>query len=213
MHPLAPRGLSASGSAENTFSNFRSVKCAFAWIGWNEQTKGFFAGPRSKWANKLCHKDQKVQTNCGGKVTNFTISEAVKEFQDFLNLQKFVKVMNGQWLSVLNRAKLEREFWRLKQAGGKKNYQCIIRQLIKKKSDTLSVWCLFFGLTAPQKRNIIMLFPIIQNCNIIWRLGISQIYGTDGKPLTAKEMCIIHCTGNENTKVGWERKNSSAEKS
>ena len=98
MHPLAPRGLSASGSAENTFSNFRSVKCAFAWIGWNEQTKRVFGQGRvqSKWANKLCHKDQKVQTHLDGKVTNFTISEAVKEFQDFVNLQKFVKVMNGQ---------------------------------------------------------------------------------------------------------------------
>ena len=34
-------GLNASASTENTFSNLRSVKCAFAWIGWNEQTKEF----------------------------------------------------------------------------------------------------------------------------------------------------------------------------
>ena len=31
-------GLNASASTENTFSNLRSVKCAFAWIGWNEQS-------------------------------------------------------------------------------------------------------------------------------------------------------------------------------
>ena len=68
MHPLAPRGLSASGSAENTFSNFRSVKCAFAWIGWNEQTKNIFLRKAAKWANKLCQKDQKVETHLGSKV-------------------------------------------------------------------------------------------------------------------------------------------------
>ena len=108
------------------------------WLEWTNK-KSFRPGRlQSKWANKLCHKDQKVQTNCGGKVTNFTIwsSLRVSRFQDFLNLQKFVKVMNGQWLSVLNRAKLETEFWRLKQAEGKKITNVSSDNLSRKKSDT-----------------------------------------------------------------------------
>ena len=113
------------------------------WLEWTNK-KSFRPGRlQSKWANKLCHKDQKVQTNCGGKVTNFTISEAVKEFQDFVNLQKFVKVMNGQWLSVLNRAKLETEFWRLKQAEGKKITNVSSDNLSTKKVwQVFDVWCL-----------------------------------------------------------------------
>ena len=67
-------------------------------VGMNKQ-KEFLPGRavQSKWANKLCHKDQKVQTHLGSKVTNFTIwSSFSQEFQDFVNLQKFLKVMNGR---------------------------------------------------------------------------------------------------------------------
>ena len=41
-------------------------------VGMNKQ-KEFLSGLQSKWANKLCHKDRKVQTHLAYKVTAFTI--------------------------------------------------------------------------------------------------------------------------------------------
>ena len=111
--------------------------------------------------------------------------------------------MNGQRLPVLNRTKLETEFWRSKQAGGKKNYQRI-GQLIKQKWVFLALWTKF----PSKKFNMVKLFEgwvfeklIAMNASL-WHRKVSKLTGNEHTYWT-NYWCMYF----------WERENQVAKKS